>query len=1264
MGFRRAVATVIRRGRGPGPREEVATFGHVVHVDRHVSDGAILRGDLDGHIAVAPVLTVGRRGSGGSRRQVGIAVGVEVRRVVGGPDRTQARGRVIGHHHGLADHLRRAVAAIVGGRHRPRPREGEAAFGLSVSTVTSVGRSAVGVSRRDGDIAVTGVHGHGHWARRRREVREAVGIERVVRGAHRREGRDGRCGHVERGDVLRHGLDGLVAAIVRTGDGERPHEGVGPFGRTVRTVTGIDRSAVRVFDLNVHAAVAVVLGIGHRRHAGNGRARVGTAERIDVDRLVGRSLGSERRSRVVDHRHEARDLRRRGVAAVVGRGELIRAQDREGTRTRQAGILLGAVEVERRDLHVVVTVVRGTGRRVRHAIHVVGEAVRVRREGHSLRRLDREGRSLGVLEHDALHGGGHVATAVGGGVDDVISTLARRAVERDGRLGGGQLDVVAEAHVAVGLERSQRAVAGAERDVVDEQALGAGVRLEADVQLRVIESVEVEGGEVPLSLDAQTVDVLVVGVDEVDLPTVGHHPDADAVTGLPARRLREVVERERHTAHADVDIVEHHFHDAVGVLHLEALASVREGTHRTCVAGHTHEVSVSEAVAARAVVVAGEAHLTAGRREVHVRLARVAGQGVVNGSVSSIDVLVTAVSFLEARVGEHRGLVSCGEVEAEQVAGGHHVLQRRDVRSGGVGHLDGLDVGHRRGVAVVVGHRDGPSPLEGVAGRSRVARRRIGVADVHAVEVRLRSRRPSTSPVVDQEGDVARVLRLVGVVVRTTAGGGSVAVHNPAGLIPGTAVRVRIGTGTQGDAVLELVAGVGSVLSSHTEHVDDVRRAVDDGDVVITIAVDRSARASNEGRSKAVAAFEAGIVGNPGVLSRGQRADAAQVDVAARGRTGVAVGPTLQGVSRQVDVAVATVVDLHEAAAGRGIVRITDGGDDETAGRHLSGHAVGLVTGAAAVVAVIGRRATRVERGRVEVTIVIIGIDDDVSGERARDIRCNLIENGDRVARRGRGLVATIIHHGHGVRPKDVVAAHAVSNARVGGVVADRNGVGHVAVAVVRRRHQEAGRITGHRSGQRSGVAGRVEVDRLIRRSVEAHRRSRVVRDGDGLVDGLGRAVSGAVRGGHREGAGHHVAALVGGVISRAGEGVGVGGRVGHRHVAAVVAGGPAHGAHGRLAEVGRGQAPIDCHVSRSRQGEGGSRSIGYRDVLDGGGNVVATVLRIERPANRVFLGTSRRNDLILIRQVDARIAGIFRRGHFEVGRDIFRACDHRVGRD
>ena len=378
VGFRRAVATVIRRGRGPSPREEVATFGHVVYVDRHVRDGAILRGDLDGHIAVAPVLTIGRRGSGGSRRQVGVAVGVEVRRVVGGPSRTQARGRVVGHHHGLADHLRRAVAAIVGGRHRPRPREGEAAFGLSVSTVTSVGRSAVGVSRRDGDIAVTGVHGHGHWARRRREVREAVGIERVVRGAHRREGRDGRCGHVERGDVLRHGLDGLVAAIIRTGDGERPHEGVGTLGCTVRTVAGVVRSAVRVLDHDVDNAVAIVINFGYRRHARDGRARVGPTERIDVDRHVGRGRSGERRSRIVDHRHKARDLLRRRVAAVVGRRELVRAQDREGTRARQASILLGAVEVERRDLHVVVTVVRGAGSRVRHTVHVVGEAVGVR----------------------------------------------------------------------------------------------------------------------------------------------------------------------------------------------------------------------------------------------------------------------------------------------------------------------------------------------------------------------------------------------------------------------------------------------------------------------------------------------------------------------------------------------------------------------------------------------------------------------------------------------------------------------------------------------------------------------------------------------------------------------------------------------------------------------------------------------------------------------------------------------------------------------
>ena len=43
-------------------------------------------------------------------------------------------------------------------------------------------------------------------------------------------------------------------------------------------------------------------------------------------------------------------------------------------------------------------------------------------------------------------------------------------------------------------------------------------------------------------------------------------------------------------------------------------------------------------------------------------------------------------------------------------------------------------------VAVVVGHRDGPSPLEGVAGRSRVAGRLVGVADVHAVAPRGRVR--------------------------------------------------------------------------------------------------------------------------------------------------------------------------------------------------------------------------------------------------------------------------------------------------------------------------------------------------------------------------------------------------------------------------------------------------------------------------------------------------------------------------------------------
>ncbi len=510
--------------------------------------------------------------------------------------------------------------------------------------------------------------------------------------------------------------------------------------------------------------------------------------------------------------------------------------------------------MRRGDLHICIAVVRGAGSRIRHTVHVIREAIRVRVKGHVIRRRNGEDRIHSVFQNDALRGHRRVATAVGGGIDNVIGPFARRAVQRDGRLGGGQLNIVAEAHVAVGFECSQRAVASTEGNVVDEQALGTGVGLEADVQFSIVIPVEVEGGEVPLALNAQTIDVLVVGVDEVDLSTVGHHPDADAVAGLPARGLREVVERERHTTHADVDVVKHHFHDAVRVLHLEALASVREGTHHAGEAGHTHEVSVGEAVAARAVIVAGEAHLTAGRREVHIRLARVVHQGVVGGIVAGVDVLVAAGSLLEARVGEHRRLVSRREVEAEQVAGCRRVLQRRDVRSGGVGHLDGLDVRHRRGVAIVVGHRDGPGPLEGVAGRSRVAGRLVGVADVHAVEVRFRSRRTGTGPVVDQQGDVARVLRLVGVVVRAATGRRAIAVDDPAGLIPGTAVRVRVGTGTQGDAVLELVAGVGSVLAGHTEHVDDVGRAVDDGDLVVTVAVDRSARASNEGRSEAITA--------------------------------------------------------------------------------------------------------------------------------------------------------------------------------------------------------------------------------------------------------------------------------------------------------------------------------------------------------------------------------------------------------------------------
>ena len=149
------------------------------------------------------------------------------------------------------------------------------------------------------------------------------------------------------------------------------------------------------------------------------------------------------------------------------------------------------------------------------------------------------------------------------------------------------------------------------------------------MQGHIVEAIQVEGGGVPHALDAEAVDVLVVGVDQVDFSTVGHHPDADAVGGLPARGLREVIDAERDAALADVHVVEHHLHDAVGVLHLEALASVREGTHHTREAGGSHEVSVSQAAAARGVVVAGETELTTGGCEVHVGLTRVVVEGVV-----------------------------------------------------------------------------------------------------------------------------------------------------------------------------------------------------------------------------------------------------------------------------------------------------------------------------------------------------------------------------------------------------------------------------------------------------------------------------------------------------------------------------------------------------------------------------------------------------------------------------------------------------------
>ena len=952
------------------------------------------------------------------------------------------------------------------------------------------------------------------------------------------------------------------------------------------------------------------------------------------------------------------------VATVVRRRERVGAQQAEGTGTRDAGVLLRAVHVVGADVHIRVTVVRGAGCRVRHTGDVVGEAVRIGEDDRVGRLSHRQDRINRVLEDDALGGRAAVAAAVGRRVDNVIRALTRRTIQRDGGLGRSELNVVAEGHVAASLECSERAVARAEGDVVDEQPFRTGVRLQADVQLGVIVTIEVECREVPLALDAEVVDVLVVGVDQVNLTSIGHHPDADPVTRLPSGGLREVIEGKGHPTLTDIHIVKHHFHDAVRVLHLEALAAIREGAHDSGEGGHTHIVTVGQTTASCAVVVAGEAHLTTGRREVHIGLTGIVRKSVVHRGIAGIDVLATRSRLLETRTRHEDGLVTCGQVEVEEVAGRRVEGIRHDVRSRSVGHLNGLDVGNRGAVAVVVGHRDGPHPLEGVATRGRVTRRLVGIADVDTVEVRLRSRRSCTGPVSDERRNVCCVLGLVRVVVGTAAGRREIAVHGPSGLVPCTAVRIRIGTGTQGDAVLEFVAGARSILSNHTEHVDDVGGAVHDGDLVVTVAVRGSAGTGHDVRSESVASGEASIVRDPGIVARGERTDAAQVNVAAQGRTGVAVGPTLQYIARQVDVAVTTVVDLHEAAARSGVVRIADGRDDQTACRdQLSHSAEGVVSETAAVVLVIGSGHTGSLRGRVEVTVVIICVQDDVRREISqRNVRADGVQEVDRVARGGRGRVAAVVHQGHRVGPQDVVAAHSIDHARVGRVVGMGEAVCHIAVAVVRGVHQEPTGITGDRMRNLVGGAVLIEEDRQVSRSISRSSRSGVIRDRDGLVDGLCRAVARTVRGGHREGARHDEAALIGGIVPGALEVVAVTRRVGHRHIIAVVRCRPRHGAEVGFGHVGR--ASIQCRIGRRRQRQTGSHRINHRDDLRGERDVVTAVLRTERTVDTVTSHALCSGEGVCERHVHSRVTKVFSRSHLEVGCHIVRTSKRGVCRD
>ncbi len=152
-------------------------------------------------------------------------------------------------------------------------------------------------------------------------------------------------------------------------------------------------------------------------------------------------------------------------------------------------------------------------------------------------------------------------------------------------------------------------------------------------------------------------------------------------------------------------------------------------------------------------------------------------------------------------------------------------------------------------------------------------------------------------------------------MVNTSGRARAIAVDGPIRTVP--RVPIWSGGGTDGVAVLEFVASVGSVFTDHTKEIHDLARSVVQGNLVVTIAVGRSAVASNKVRSEPISTLK--IRGGFGDVEAARIVEGTvitEVELGRAGGSGIVVGPAKQVPARQIQISARIIGDFDKPCAG------------------------------------------------------------------------------------------------------------------------------------------------------------------------------------------------------------------------------------------------------------------------------------------------------------------------------------------------------------